>query len=297
MWSVVWLDHADRAEPSAIGAHAARLAVLHQAGLPVARGFVVTTDGCRRSVGNAGAVISEIDDAYAALASRCGWYPAPVPVTVQPSWADLLAAEDPLITDQHLRFTNVRGIADVVRCVRECWAAASRRAAADEMAPRPDDVCGVLVQEAMPVTRGAIVHGPAVGDEASELVVVEAVLGMAEGIAGGVAEPDRYVVDASTGAVVSAEVSDQRSAVMPVLGGSGVRRAPLHHGAGERRAVTDDEASRLAGLGRAAAHALGAPCTLEVAIDAHGVATIIGAHPVIAPGVAHVSPTIPEVRS
>jgi len=111
----------------------------------------------------------------------------------------------------------------------------------------------------------------------NDLKVVEAVFGMGAGIASGVAEPDRYVVDASTGAVLSVEVSDQRSAVMPVLCGSGVRNADLHPGSRPRRALSDEEVVDLARLGQAADRALEAPCTIEVAIDQHGTATIIAA--------------------
>ncbi|HEU5183918.1 MAG TPA: phosphoenolpyruvate synthase [Gemmatimonadaceae bacterium] len=238
---VRWLKDIGRPDVDIAGGKGANLGELMRAGLPVPDGFVVTVDAYRRArapidalVSRAKAVdpedtaalqaiASEIrrtiestpvpDDVRAAIAAAyvalSGPGAAPVPVAVRSS----ATAED---TAQHSfagmfeSFLEVRGVDDLLNRVRACWGSSFGTRVLYYRLQRELPVelpIAVVVQRMVVADKSGIVFtaDPVSHDRA--VLVIEAVWGLGETVVGGQVNPDRYVVNKASRAVVRKSIA------------------------------------------------------------------------------------------
>ena len=282
----------------AVGGKALNLGRMIRAGLPVPSGFCVTTGVYRRVVGDRLArdllalthgpatergrqaeelrrhvleapVPEDLADSIAAHYRALG---DDVPVAVRSSATaeDLPGAS---FAGQQDTYLNVVGAAAVLDAVRRCWAslwtdrAVSYRDSQD--IDHAEVALAVVVQQMVDAEVAGVMFtaNPVTGHRGQ--LVIDASPGLGESVVSGAVNPDRFVLDAFTGAVVSSTVGDKRSAVRPVVGG-GTRT--------EATEVAADlclDATHLASLTRLAAAVSAlydSPQDTEWAIDAAGVA-------------------------
>jgi phosphohistidine swiveling domain-containing protein len=190
-------------DPRFAGRKAATLAVLAAAGFPVPPGVVLSTTALRRAAAAAGAQpdpggVRVPDDVGAALASAvAGW--GDVPLAVRSSAVDEDLAEASY-AGLYTTVLDVRGTAELLDAVRRCWESASSAGVttyrqAREERPRPG--IAVLVQPMLrPVAAGvAFTADPVTG--ARDVVVIDAVPGVAEALVSGEQKPECWTVRSS----------------------------------------------------------------------------------------------------
>ncbi|MEV0994947.1 PEP/pyruvate-binding domain-containing protein [Nonomuraea sp. NPDC050202] len=278
-----------------VGGKAANLGELTRAGLPVPRGWVLTTDayrqvaqGLRVDGGTSGdglaerarrhlmeapvpeAVHEAIVTAYEALGDD-------VPVAVRSS----ATAEDlpfASFAGQQDTFLNVVGAQEVVRAVRRCWASLwTDRAVAYRESNGIDHAAvrlAVVVQEMVDARVAGVMFtaNPVTGRRRES--VIDASPGLGEAVVSGAVNPDRFRVH--DGRILERHAGDKRLAVRALPGG-GTERVET---AGQGLCLTDDEVRELAGLGaRVEAH-YGAPQDTEWAIDHDGTLWLTQARPI-----------------
>ena len=252
MEPVRWFDDIGLADVDQVGGKGANLGELTRAGLPVPRGFVVTSGAFLEAIALSGVrdrlreLVSEVapDDAgalsRAAEAAQELVRSTPVPgrigeavikayhelgdrlrVAVRSS-ATAEDAGDTSFAGMNATFTNVTGDAEVLARLSDCWASLyGERVVAYRAngALTDEPAIAVVVQEMVPSERSGVMFtaDPVTGD--TDRVVIEAVLGLGESIVSGAVEPDTYVVSKATQAIVSTRVG--RQSHMIVLGDDG----------------------------------------------------------------------------
>ncbi|MGY1625227.1 PEP/pyruvate-binding domain-containing protein [Geodermatophilus sp. SYSU D00965] len=234
--TVTWLDDRGAADPARAGGKGAGLARLRQAGLPVPDGFVVDAEAYRRFVAVSGlapvvdsattGLDGEDPDALAAASARLreAFAAAPVPEElagpIVAAWrrlgADAVAVRSSATTEdqpgassagQQDTVLDVAGADSVVAAVRRCWSSVwtARALAYRARQGTPDAAAAVAVvvqrMVAADVAGVLFTADPLTGRR--DHVVVEAVRGLGEALVSGRVTPQRWVVDAGTGAVLS----------------------------------------------------------------------------------------------
>ncbi len=282
----------------AVGGKALNLGRMIRAGLPVPSGFCVTTGVYRQVVGDRLAEdllalthgpATERDRQAEELRRHVLEAPVPedlagsvaahyralgddVPVAVRSSATaeDLPGAS---FAGQQDTYLNVVGAAAVLDAVRRCWASLWTDRAVSYRDTQDIDHAEVALAVVVQLMVDAEVAGvmftanPVTGHRGQ--LVIDASPGLGESVVSGSVNPDRFVLDAATGAVVSSTVGDKRSAVRAVVGG-GTRTE-----AAEAAADLCLDAAHLASLTRLAATVsalYGSPQDTEWAIDTAGVA-------------------------
>lgn len=282
----------------AVGGKALNLGRMIRAGLPVPSGFCVTTGVYRQVVGDRlaedllaltdgqaterGRQTGELrrhvveapvpDDLAGAVAAHYRALGDDVPVAVRSSATaeDLPGAS---FAGQQDTYLNVVGAAAVLDAVRRCWASLWTDRAVSYRDSQDIDHAEVALAVVVQLMVDAEVAGvmftanPVTGHRGQ--LVIDASPGLGESVVSGAVNPDRFILDAATGAVVSSTVGDKRSAVRAVVGG-GTRT--------EATGTVADlclDAAHLASLTHLAAEVsslYGSPQDTEWAIDAAGVA-------------------------
>jgi pyruvate, water dikinase len=186
-------------------------------------------------------------------------------------------------------FLNVTGADEVVDAIRRCWASLFGARTIYYRAKRgfgqADMDIAVVVQRQVAAVKAGVMFtiDPATG--AADRLVIEGAFGLGESVVSGSVSPDRYVIDKDDLAVVTRALGRKELAIDPVATGGTVRRQLTTQEA-SRPVLSDDEAGKLAELGRRIERHYGTPQDTEWAIDEHGGIWILQARPVTATGAA-----------
>jgi pyruvate,water dikinase len=307
---IVALDHVDAGALPLVGGKAANLGELTAAGLPVPAGFCVTTEAYRDVATAAGlaelldrlaatpagdtsalaglarqarerilatgmpvAVAGAVTAAYRGLGDG-------VPVAVRSS----ATAEDlpfASFAGQQDTYLNIVGVEAVLDAVHRCWAslwtdrAVMYRAAngIDHATARLAVVVQHLVEAA--VAGVMFTANPVTGRRRQ--AVIDATPGLGEAVASGAVNPDHFVADLATGAVLERRLGDKRLVIRARQGGG---TEPSAQPASATFCLTDEQIRALAALGtRVEAH-YGEPQDIEWAIDPAGSVWLTQARPV-----------------
>ncbi len=270
---VSWLQDRETTEPALAGGKGVGLAVMTRAGLPVPRGFVVTTDAYRRFVEEAGlgertqplldglaaSDPTTLEDASVKLRRliESGPIPDDVATAITGAYAGLgggpvavrssATAEDlpeASFAGQQETFLNVVGAEEVRAAVRRCWSSlwTARAIAyrASRQVPHEQVAVAVVVQRMVPAEAAGVLFtaDPVTGRR--DRIVIEAAAELGERLVKGAITPDRWELDGVTGTVLRGH---------------------------ERDGVLDDgQLGELAALGRQAARLLASPQDLEWAV-------------------------------
>jgi phosphohistidine swiveling domain-containing protein len=294
-----------------VGGKAANLGELSRAGLPVPPGFCLTTQAYRRVAAAAGLddvldelaataasdvpalarlagrvresvltapvpeeILEAVREAYRRLGGR-----TPVAVRSSATAEDLPSAS---FAGQQDTYLNVIGGRAVLDAVRRCWASLwTDRAVAYRATNGIDhrDVqLAVVVQPMIDVAVAGVLFtaDPVTGKRRQ--AVVDASPGLGEAVVSGAVNPDRFVVDATSGTIVERRLGDKQLMIVPRPGGGTERvgRPP----APDQPCLTDAQLRELAGLGRRVEELYGAPQDIEWAIDTDGRAWLTQARPI-----------------
>ncbi|MCK2220054.1 PEP-utilizing enzyme [Actinomadura sp. ATCC 31491] len=292
MKAVLPLDDA-AADLALTGGKGASLARLARAGLPVPRGFHVTTEAYRAFVAGFGDAIDPGDpEATAALFARHE-VPAAVAAEIRRAYAALgddvpvavrssATAEDlpgMSFAGQQDTFLNVRGDT-LLEAVRRCWASLwNARAVAyrdRQGVPHEDVALAVVVQELVDADAAGVLFTADPVTGALDETVINASWGLGEAVVGGAVTPDTVVL--REGAVVREQISDKTVMTVRVPGGTEERPVPDEL----RRApvLTAAQAAELAALGARVRELYGVPMDVEWARRADGSFAVLQARPI-----------------
>ncbi|MFC9334131.1 PEP/pyruvate-binding domain-containing protein [Arthrobacter sp. NPDC057009] len=288
-----------------VGGKAANLGELLAAGLPVPEGFCLTTEAYVQAVGPLG--LAEVHealrdtpaddlDALAGLAARARSLitSAELPTAVA---GEVLAAYRALdgvpvavrssATAEDLPFASFAGQQDtylnvidavaLLDAVRKCWASLWTDRAVAYRASRNIDpatvALAVVVQRMVDAEAAGVMFtaNPVTGRRRE--AVIDASPGLGEAVVSGAVNPDHFVVDTASGAILQRRLGDKRTAVRPLPGG-GTEHVDQGAGADQARAdtpcLTDAQIRELAALGSKAEVHYGAPQDTEWALDGGG---------------------------
>ncbi|MCW3013486.1 MAG: Phosphoenolpyruvate synthase / pyruvate phosphate dikinase [Solirubrobacterales bacterium] len=291
------------------GGKAVGLGRLLDAGLPVPRGFAVTTDAYRAALGDAlgaidelvgaggtpaaneaasvkirariealelpAAVADAIDDAYSALGDD-------VPVAVRSS----ATAEDTgeaSFAGQQDTYLWVRGAHEVRRHVVRCWSSLFTPHAIgyrERVTYSADDLAmGVVVQEMVDAEAAgvALTLDPATG--ARDVVYLEAALGLGEGVVRGDVPGDRIWVAKDPPAVTRTEVATKDRAHRFDADAEEVRVTDVDADAAAAPALSDAEALAVAALASRIETIFERPMDIEWALAADREVALLQARP------------------
>jgi rifampicin phosphotransferase len=288
-----------------VGGKAANLGVLLAAGLPVPRGFCVTTAAYRRAAAAAG-----VEPSAPAEQSRSRLASASLPEgdidAILAAYADLgedtpvavrssATAEDlpeASFAGQLDTYLNVAGSDALLDAVRSCWASlwTDRAVAyrADHGIDQRSVGIAVVVQEMV----GADVAGvlftanPLTGRRKE--TVIDAAPGLGEALVSGAVNPDHFRVDAATGEILERSLGDKLIESRPVPGG-GTRLVHRRDGAGQdgvgqdglrQACLTDEQVRSLARVGTRVEELYGEPQDLEWAIEPDGGIRVVQSRPI-----------------
>jgi phosphohistidine swiveling domain-containing protein len=226
-----------------VGGKALNLGRMLRADLPVPPGFCITTQAYRRVVGDrlvasvealtAGTTsadqLREIvrsapvpDDLTRAITAGYRSLGDDVPVAVRSSATaeDLPGAS---FAGQQDTFLHVVGADAVLDATRRCWASLWTERAVSYRTTQGIDhaevALAVVVQRMIDADVAGVMFtaNPVTGNRRQ--LVVDASPGLGESVVSGAVNPDRFVLDAATGAAVEVTVGDKRTAVRAVPGG------------------------------------------------------------------------------
>ena len=318
-----WLSDVSRSDVLSAGGKGANLGELLRAGFAVPQGFVLGAEaftramdaaGIREEVASIEGTVNRADEASIAEAARrmhelVAAVPFPPDVaselleaydrlgpTASVAVRSSATAEDSGDTSYagiNETFTHVRGEQELIAAVRACWASAfSPRAVAyrAERGIRPEPAVAVVVQVMVESERSGVMFtaDPSTGD--ASRMVIEAAFGLGEVVVGGRVEPDTYVADAATAAVVSARIGHKGVKVVSGPDGHDVEVAVPADRASSP-VLTDDEVGALVRVGQAIREHFGAPQDVEWALR-DGEQWILQTRPITTLGSA--SPTPPH---
>lgn len=274
-------DNERERQVAQMGGKGANLWRLMTLGLPVPRGFVITTAAYRAFLA-ANKLESLVATDSAALPARIAEAPMPgdlgdaildayqqlgagaVAVRSSGTAEDLAAAS---FAGQHDTFLDISGSQTLLAAVQGCWASlwtpraiAYRRQNGWEQRDDNDDdlALAVVVQLMAPATAAGVAFtaNPVTGDRAE--TTISAVRGLGERLVSGVGVADEWVV---RGVGRTAEVTCRR---------------------GSEHALTAEQARAVAALARRIEGGFGAPQDMEWAIDANGKLFVLQARPMTA---------------
>jgi len=289
------LAELNRADLPIAGGKGANLGALIQAGLPVPPGFCVITPAYRgfvemnkleteiRQILEAAhmddpaslekasdsiracfqhgelppALADEIRQAYANLHNP----PSPVAVRSSATAEDL---PDLSFAGQQDTYLNILGEAALLDAVIRCWASLWTARAIGYRARNQishDEVAlAVIVQQMVQSeASGALFTANPLTGKRSE-TVIDATLGLGEGLVSGQVEPDHYVVAGSWGKILDKSLGAKALSIQGQAGGGTVTH---YHSAADRQALPDEQILALARLGRQAQTYFGSPQDME----------------------------------
>jgi len=290
-----------------VGGKGANLGELLSAGIPVPEGFCLTTAAYRKATGAPDSLLAPLAGVHAALAAggaalgpgridelaaaaRAAILAAPIPAAVTAAAEQAYKAMGPDVpvavrssaTAEDLPFAsfagqqdtylNVVGVPAVLDAVRRCWASLWTDRATAYRASLGIDAAtvalAVVVQRMVDAETAGVMFtaNPLTGSRRQ--VAIDASPGLGEAVVSGAVNPDHFVVDALTGAVLKRELGDKGVEVTALPGGGTEARAvPAAPGTA---CLTDSQIAALVRLGLQAQEHFGAPQDTEWAIDPAG---------------------------
>jgi phosphoenolpyruvate synthase/pyruvate phosphate dikinase len=289
------LDEIDEHQLAEVGGKAAHLGALMRIdGVEVPPGFCVTTGAFRRAVGQLPAFEAAIAElavtgagdrdvvARVSASLRLAIEAAPVPEDVARDITRAIGrlgegvavavrssatAEDlptASFAGQQDTSLNVVGATSVLDHVRRCWASLFTERAIAYRAEHGIDHrrvrMAVVVQRMVPAQASGVLFTADPLTSNRTVVSIEATLGLGEALVAGQVTPDRHRV--RDGEVTDRTVAAKLVAVEPAPGG-GTRSRAIEPARRDVPALTDEQALRLAGLGRRIAAHLGCPQDVE----------------------------------
>ena len=221
-------------------------------------------------------VAAEVRAVYLALG-------ADVPVAVRSS----ATAEDLAFASfagQQDTFLNVVGIDSVLDAVSRCWASLWTDRAVSYRTTNGIDhsavALAVVVQEMIQsATAGVMFTANPVTGRRGE-AVIDASPGLGEAVVSGAVNPDQFIVDARSGAILKRTLGDRQVEIRSVAGG-GTERVEQHAGdAPPEPCLSDQQVKALAALGQRVEEHYSSPQDTEWAIDQAGKLWLTQARPI-----------------
>ena len=293
---LVFLDDERCADVALAGGKGASLARMTALGLPVPPGFVVPAGALEaaladtvaairevlargergedlaavareaqalvRSADSGGMFPREVGDAYARLGARSG----DVPVAVRSS-ATAEDSQAASFAGQQETYLHVRGVADIVERIRDCWCSFFAERALfyrREKGSLSDLGMAVVVQRMIEPDVSGVLFTVDPTKGRRDRMVVEAVFGLGEGVVSGQLTPDHYVL-ARDGRVKRTRLHEQPFAIVHDPAG-GVRAEELPPERGRAQTLHEDQLARLARVGVDLEARLGGPQDIEWAL-------------------------------
>ena len=282
--------------PALAGGKGASLARMTAAGLPVPVGFVVTTNAFRAAAGSLPAPLFERLAAagpsdHAALETACSdvrraiteaGVPAEAAEAVRAAYRRLggaravsvrssATAEDLVgasFAGQYDTFLNVVGEDAVLEAVGGVWASMySAHAVAYRLRigmDANDGSMAVVVQAQLAPDAAGVMFTRHPVSEREDRYLVNAALGLGEGVVSGEVPADSFELDAATLAVVGQAVAAKNAMLAPA--GSGVERAEPPPERWHTPALDEGQLARLGAYGKTLAEMNGAPQDVEFAV-------------------------------
>lgn len=245
-----------------MGSKAATLSALASR-FPVPAGFVITATRPSADGAMPDEVTAALAAAYTLLARRLG-SPAP-PVAVRSSGVEEDGREGSF-AGQYASYLNVAGLPAVTEAVGRCLASAWSEKARAYRASRGltgEPRLAVLVQQFLPADAAGVAFSlhPVTGERSE--VLIHAVWGLGESLAGGSAAADEYRVAKRRLAVLESRAAEKLRMAVAVPGGTAEVMVPrfLRH----EPVLTEEQATEVAGLAIALEEEMGCPVDLEFA--------------------------------
>jgi pyruvate,water dikinase len=295
---------------SLAGGKAANLGELIQAGFPVPDGFCVTT-GAYDDVATAAGLTETIDQSPGTTPDDESWgaglalrarerilstpMPARVAEAVTAAYRDLVenacVAVRSSATAEDLPFASFAGQQDtylgvvgedaVLDAVHHCWASLwtdravvyRMRAGVDQAGARLAVVVQRMVEAA--VAGVLFTADPVTGHRGH--TVIDAGPGLGEAVVSGAVNPDHFVVDSRSGAVLERAVGDKRLTIRARAGGG---TEAVARSASTTVCLSDEQLIELVRLGDRVQEHYGQPQDIEWAIDGAGALWLTQARPV-----------------
>jgi phosphohistidine swiveling domain-containing protein len=204
-----------------------------------------------------------------------------VPVAVRSS----ATAEDlpfASFAGQQDTFLGIVGETGVLEAVRRCWASlwtprAVTYRAAQGLTPHSVRLAVVVQQMVDAEVAGVVFTADPVTGRRRH-TVIDASPGLGEAVVSGAVNPDHFVVDADTGAVLERRLGDKRMVVRPRPEGGTVRSEVLP--GDDRTCLTDRQLRELTALGDRLERHFGSPQDIEWAVDGDGTLWLTQTRPI-----------------
>jgi phosphohistidine swiveling domain-containing protein len=282
-----------------VGGKGASLARMAVAGLPVPRGFHVTTVAYRRFVEENGlqekilatvSAVSADDPPALEEASRQigqlfaqSTMPAEIAAALSRAYVELGGGDLPVavrssataedlpdmsFAGQQESYLNMYGEAMVIDAVKRCWASLWTARAIGYRSRHTiasvDVSLAVVVQELVPAEAAGILFtaNPLTG--ARDQVMINAAWGLGEAIVGGLVTPDTIVVEKASGTIIEQEITAKD--VMTVRTPTGTREAPVPADKRTIPVLAAEQAAELARIGVRIEELYGQPMDIEWAM-------------------------------
>lgn len=279
------------------GGKGANLGELTAAGLPVPAGFVVTAAAYLHSMDTAGVRpelqellrgglataedpqrLAEACDALQTVVRKSALAPdvraglldayhelGDDAVVAVRSSATSEDGTDNSFAGMNATFTNISGDDDLLEAVLDCWVSLfGQRVVAYRSSQRLDEEPAMAVVVQLMVDSDcsgvAFTADPSTGD--TDLVVIEAAVGLGEVVVSGAVEPDTYVVAKDGPRVLRTRIGHQNHKIVRGPLGTDLR-VDLDYAEGARRVLTDDQVLDLAALALRVEDHYGLPQDLE----------------------------------
>ncbi len=302
MRPVAWFEEIGIADVATAGGKGANLGELTGAGLPVPRGFVITSEAYIDAIERSGtrAKLREVlEDLHpedlaslAEVAERSQALVRGTPLPPELAHAVLDAyhelgdgsrvavrssgtgedTEGTSFAGMNVTFTNVAGDEELLRRVVDCWSSIyGQRVIAYRAIERVSEepALAVIVQQMVASECSGVMFTADPSTNASDRIVIEAAFGQGEVVVSGLVEPDTYVVAKDGPKLVSVRVGHQAIKIVRGAGGAD-EEVRLSADEGGRRVLADDEILELAMLGLAVERHYGSPQDTEWAVaDGH----------------------------